>query len=187
MLSIKPDYRVIVISALLVLLSACSTSKRPADIDNPKLYSASGIKFKLPGNWRVDTDVDAHGLRHIAVTSELDAVAGVLEIPQRYSFSLEEKLALDMEEYTKTLASGVVSDSHFETIMLTTAVGDLNGIRQRFDVTIAGTSVPHTVDHYMLRYDDVTLYLSSRAPDEHLALAQAGFDQIFTTVTRYYF
>lgn len=178
--------------ALAAAAPGCGLFFEPTpDVAAAQVYDANGLRFDYPGNWKHEAEVTAtDGIETVLVTVEStgSAIAMVQQFKPAIAIDPDEMLGVLTTEMRKAAGeqlAGALDYAQGGTRSATrTMLGGERPVRaSSFEVALVGQKVPHTFEVIVAELDDRSIMVFTQAPDEDLATARPGFDQIVGSLT----
>ncbi len=157
-----------------VVFSACG--ERKADLDNPNHYSAHGMAFDYPGNWKVTDDQDmGGGVYFITIESPGNALVMVHRMPDLVALDIRafgEELAKNTQ---KEMPIGEASPSRFGAVK---TLGMYEAMKEEFVISLLNQRVPHLRTYYRRVDSGVSWYITTQVSKEDVKAVQKGFELV---------
>ena len=178
----------LLLSIFLLFWCFAGCFEQTVDISIPKGYDSNQISFKYPKNWEITQDYHTPAVHNLFVKTAGDA----LVILQSYQSDLSE----DLESFSKSFSESSRTDTpigkaslgykreessghKFENIP---KEGGYEWIREQFEISLLGVSVPHRRIYGTKKIADRQIFLIFQVATEDYSKTEPGFRLIRETL-----
>ncbi|WP_417454580.1 hypothetical protein [Kiloniella sp.] len=145
---------------------------------NSQSYEKDGVRFILPGNWKVVGDKSEEGFRYIDIATSTDAVAGISVFSNGATIKLEDYVNLIIDSFNDLLPVGSRDRGGIVEFEVDQNDNVEKALRNQFSVTLADVEVPHTADFYEMNVQTDRVIIFTQTTNKQKELVQKGFDQL---------
>jgi hypothetical protein len=146
-------------------------------------YDKDGLSFFYHSTWKITEDKIIDGkARQILIDNDGNAGLIVVLFPLELSLNLGDFAAVIAKERPSNMAAGTVSETKNLEVRRNFGGQALQGLRQKFSVSLFGVTVHYTQDFFLVNTDDVKILITIYAPDEDWESAEKGFQVIFDSL-----
>jgi hypothetical protein len=166
---------IIFLSAITLLSLSC---EKAAAVHNPKKYSASGLQFKYPGNWKITEDNQENMIRYTFVETNGDA----LTIIQIYPSDMAPDIGMFAKDFSNSAKNQTklkIGESVFNT---DTVLPDHKTINERLTMSLLNVDVPHIRIYKRVNFKDKIVFLIGQVSIEDMKIVIDGFNMIFSSL-----
>jgi hypothetical protein len=166
----------------LLLLPFFSACEKMADVNSPQFYSKDGLSFSFPGNWKITEEEIFEALGEKTKIINVESPGDAIVIICAYGFEVDQTLKEFAKEFTENMKGeiplGKVGESRFSGIKREGKTGQMQGLRNKLEMTFVGESIPHVQEFFALKKQGKTAFIVCQSAEEDLKKTEPAFGQI---------
>ena len=189
-MKIKKTKNLIILSVLLLTITACSIFKPAVKQE----YNKDGLTFSHFSDWKITEDkttAEAVGdVRFVSLEGPDNAVLLFTRFPGDTDVTLESYVKLlqtEMQEETKTMTGGVgvfkMNDGNLTPVEAQIAGAVRRGLAREFDIKVLNFPVPHRAETFLIEAGNEKWFVVSQSSKEDWEKLKIGFQTIFDTLS----
>jgi hypothetical protein len=166
----------------LLLLPFFSACEKMADVNSPQFYSKDGLSFSYPGNWKITEEEAFEALGEKTKTINVESPGDAIVIICAYGFEVDQTLKEFAKEFSDSMKDeiplGKVGESRFSEITREGKAGQMQGFRNKLEMTFVGENIPHVQEFFALKKKGKTAFIVCQSAEEDVEMTEPAFRQI---------